>query len=61
MVFVLGLAIFTGNIWTCESKDTTFGYYIDERDNEQQRQALQTIFSGKAGGFMAKFKVANRS
>jgi hypothetical protein len=57
---VLGLASITGNIWTGEAKDTTFEYYIDERANEQQRQALQRIFSGKAGGSMAKFKVANR-
>jgi hypothetical protein len=33
----------------------TVGYYIDEKSNEQQRQALQMIFGGKAGGFMAKF------
>ncbi len=29
--------------------------YLDERANDQQRQALQTIFSGQAGGPMAVF------
>jgi hypothetical protein len=29
------------------------GFFIDERANEQQREALQMIFSGKAGGFIA--------
>jgi hypothetical protein len=28
----------------------TVALYLDERANEQQRQALQTIFSGAAGG-----------
>jgi hypothetical protein len=27
----------------------------DEKSNEQQREALNMIFSGKAGGFMAEF------
>ena len=29
--------------------------FFDERANQQQREALQMIFSGKAGGFMAEF------
>ena len=29
--------------------------FFDEKANEQQREALNMIFSGKAGGFMAEF------
>ena len=29
--------------------------YLDERANDQQREALQTIFSGQAGGVMGGF------
>jgi hypothetical protein len=52
---VLGLGSFTGNIWAGQAKDAIFGFFIDERSNEQQRQALQMIFGGKAGGFIAEF------
>jgi hypothetical protein len=33
----------------------TMGLFFDERTDQQQRDALQMIFSGKAGGFMAEF------
>jgi hypothetical protein len=52
---LLGLGSFTGNIWAGQAKDATFGFFIDEKANEQQRQALQMIFGGKAGGFIAEF------
>jgi hypothetical protein len=29
--------------------------FIDEKANEQKREALQMIFGGKAGGFIAEF------
>ena len=51
---VLGLAQFTGNVWAGEAK-ISLGLFIDERGNEPQRQALQMVFSGQAGGFMANF------
>jgi hypothetical protein len=51
---VLGVAHFTGNLFAGEAK-VSVGLFIDERANELQRQALQMIFSGQAGGFMAKF------
>jgi hypothetical protein len=51
---VLGIAYFKGNIWAGETKFTG-GFYFDELANQQQRDALQMIFSGKAGGFMAEF------
>jgi hypothetical protein len=51
---VLGVAQFTGNLWTGEAK-VSLGLFIDERANEPQRHALRMIFSGQAGGFMATF------
>jgi hypothetical protein len=44
---------FKGNIWAGETK-LTGGWFFDERANEKQREALQMIFTGKAGGFMAE-------
>jgi hypothetical protein len=51
---ILGLDSFTGNIWAGQTK-ATVAIFIDEKANEQQRHALQMIFGGKAGGFMAEF------
>jgi hypothetical protein len=51
---VLGVSYFKGNVWAGETK-VTVGLFFDERADQQQRDALQMIFSGKAGGFMAKF------
>lgn len=51
---VLGLGGFKGNIWAGGIK-VTMGLFIDERANEYQREALQTIFSGTAGGYPAEF------
>jgi hypothetical protein len=51
---VLDLGYFKGNIWAGETK-IIFSIFFDERANQQQREALQMIFSGKAGGFMAEF------
>jgi len=31
------------------------GLFFDERADQQQRDALEMIFSGEAGGFMAEF------
>jgi hypothetical protein len=50
---VLGVSYFKGNIWAGETKFTA-GFFFDERANQQQRDALQMIFTGKAGGFMAE-------
>jgi hypothetical protein len=50
---VLALDYFKGNVWAGETK-ITFAFFFDERANLQQREALQMIFSGKAGGFMAQ-------
>jgi hypothetical protein len=51
---VLALSYFKGNIWEGNTK-ASIASYVDERADQQQRNALQMIFSGKAGGFMAEF------
>lgn len=50
---VMMLGSFKGNIWAGEAK-VTGGCFFDERADEKQRNALQMIFTGKAGGFMAE-------
>ena len=44
---------FKGNIWAGETK-ASIGFFFDEKANSEQREALQMIFSGRAGGFMAQ-------
>ena len=51
---VLAIGEFHGNLWTGEAKPT-LGIFIDERANDRQREALQMIFGGQAGGFPAVF------
>jgi hypothetical protein len=51
---VLALSYFKGNIWAGETK-ASIAAYIDEGADQRQREALQMIFTGKAGGFMAEF------
>ena len=51
---LLALGHFEGNIWGGETK-ATMGMFIDERANEQQREAIQIIWSGRGGGFPAVF------
>ena len=51
---VLAVAQFDGNIWTGEAHPS-LGLYIDARGDARQRDALQQVFSGQAGGFMASF------
>jgi hypothetical protein len=51
---VLALSYFKGNLWAGETK-ASIAAYIDERADQQQREALQMIFTGRAGGFMAEF------
>lgn len=51
---VLFLTYFKGNIWSGQVK-ADIAFFFDERADEQQRRALQMIFTGKAGGFMAEF------
>jgi hypothetical protein len=51
---VLAVGAFEGNIWAGETK-ATMGIFIDERADESQRQALQMIFGGRAGGWPGVF------
>lgn len=50
----LFIGSFKGNIWAGETK-ATMAFFFDERANEKQREALQMIFMGKAGGFISEF------
>jgi hypothetical protein len=51
---VLILDYFKGNIWAGETK-ADIAIFFDERADEEQRKALNMIFTGKAGGFMREF------
>jgi hypothetical protein len=46
---------FKGNSWAGDGKTKlNMAIFFDEKVNEQQKEALNMIFSGKAGGFMAE-------
>jgi hypothetical protein len=45
---------FEGNIWDEDTRGD-LGMIIDEGTSEEQRQALQTLFSGQAGGWLQLF------
>ena len=51
---VMALVAFQGNIWAGGTK-LTMGVFIDERADDRQREALQMIFGGRAGGFPVIF------
>lgn len=51
---VLGVSFFEGDLWAGQAENLTFGMFIDEGADEQQRQGLQAIFSGEAGGTPAE-------
>jgi hypothetical protein len=51
---LIALGAFEGNIWAGEAK-VTMGLFIDENADEGQREALQLIFGGQAGGWPADF------
>jgi hypothetical protein len=51
---LLALAAFEGNVWAGEAT-VRMGLFIDERAHGRQREALQTIFAGRAGGWPASF------
>ena len=50
---VLAIGTFEGNIWAGASAQ--MGFYVDERADERQREALETIFGGRAGGWPEGF------
>jgi hypothetical protein len=51
---VVAVGSFEGNIWAGEAKPA-MGFFIDERADEPQREAMRTIFGGEAGGWPAGF------
>ncbi|HLI39250.1 MAG TPA: DUF1326 domain-containing protein [Streptosporangiaceae bacterium] len=51
---MLMLGSFAGSIWG-EHHDAYAAVFVDERADDSQRQALQAIFSGQAGGWPGKF------
>lgn len=50
---VVAVGSFVGNIWA--GAKAAMGFFIDERADDRQRDALQLIFGGKAGGWPAGF------
>jgi hypothetical protein len=50
---VVALAAFEGNIWAGAKADMAM--FVDERADERQREALQAIWSGQAGGWPGDF------
>ena len=51
---VLALSDFKGNIWAGNIK-VNIAVFFDERASQKQREGLNMIFTGKAGGFMGEF------
>ena len=51
---VVALGAFEGNLWE-GGRRATLGIYMDDRADEAQREALQMIFSGQAGGWPGEF------
>ena len=51
---VIAIGSFIGNLWAGDTK-ATVGFFFDERGDPSQREALQMVFGGKAGGFPAEF------
>jgi hypothetical protein len=49
---VLAVGAFDGNLWAREAT-LALGIFIDERADERQREALQAIWGGQAGGWPA--------
>lgn len=56
---VIVIATFEGNAWAKETwlkeKPLSIGIFMEERTSDAQREALQKVFSGQAGGWMAIF------
>ena len=50
---VVALATFQGNVWAGAKVD--MGMFVDERADERQRESLQAIWSGQAGGWPGDF------
>jgi hypothetical protein len=51
---VVGVSYFEGNIWDPDVR-AEFGFIVDERADDRQREAIQTLFAGEAGGWLQMF------
>ncbi len=51
---VLALGAFEGNVWAGGVK-VKMGMFVDAKADDRQREALMTIFGGKAGGWPGEF------
>lgn len=51
---LVGIARFEGNIWDDDTR-LDMGMIVDERADERQREALQAVFGGQAGGWPKMF------
>jgi hypothetical protein len=51
---LVAVGAFEGNIWDGETK-ATMGLFVDEAANDRQREAMQMIFGGQAGGWPGDF------
>lgn len=51
---VIAVVEFEGNAWARENP-VSLGIFMDERADDAQREALQQVFSGEAGGWMGEF------
>lgn len=53
---VLAIGAFKGNIWTGDGlTKVNMAIFFDDKADDKQREALNEIFNGRAGGFMAEF------
>jgi hypothetical protein len=52
---VVGVGSFKGNIWDGTHSEPRMGVLLDERADDRQREALQMIFGGQAGGWPGRF------
>jgi hypothetical protein len=51
---LVAIGMFEGNLWTGEAKGLKLGFFVDERADDRQRQALLAIVGGQAGGMPAQ-------
>jgi hypothetical protein len=50
---VVGIGGYEGNVWTGQVRNAALGYFIDERADESQLDAIKAIWGGQAGGWPA--------
>lgn len=52
---IVMVGTFEGNIWAGEAKDAFAAFFVDDRADDSQNDAIESIFGGKAGGWPAGF------